>query len=150
MKEKQRGDDHKLYCPTCKAGRNCMDHLMIRENDLQEQVTQLKADLATAKQVIIAKIEALPVDESGDETGHYAQGTVNERRRRWGGNGMKFQWAMMYLRYFLCGVGCWLLGTYAEAAVRGTRQIEPYQWILTSFFVCFFFVMAEVKRRKAD
>jgi len=50
MKEKQRGDDHKLYCPTCKAGRNCMDHLMIRENDLQEQVTQLKADLATAKQ----------------------------------------------------------------------------------------------------
>ena len=50
MKEKQRGDDHKLYCPTCKAGRNCMEHLMIRENDLQEQVTQLKADLATAKQ----------------------------------------------------------------------------------------------------
>jgi len=50
MKAKQRGDDHKLYCPTCKAGRNCMDHLMIRENDLQEQVTQLKADLATAKQ----------------------------------------------------------------------------------------------------
>ena len=47
---KQRGDDHKLYCPTCKAGRNCMEHLMIRENDLQEQVTQLKADLATAKQ----------------------------------------------------------------------------------------------------
>lgn len=47
MKGKQRGDDHKLYCPTCKAGRNCMDHLMIRENDLQEQVTQLKADLAT-------------------------------------------------------------------------------------------------------
>ena len=47
---KQRGDDHKLYCPTCKAGRNCMDHLMIRENDLQEQVTQLKTDLAVAKQ----------------------------------------------------------------------------------------------------
>lgn len=50
MKGKQRGDDHKLYCPTCKAGRNCMEHLMIRANDLQEQVTQLKADLATAKQ----------------------------------------------------------------------------------------------------
>ena len=43
--------------------------------------TQLKADLATAKQEIVATIEALPVDESGDDTGHYAQGTINERRR---------------------------------------------------------------------
>lgn len=36
-----------------------MDHLMIRENDLQEQVTQLKADLATERQRFYKELLAI-------------------------------------------------------------------------------------------
>ena len=36
-------------------------------------------------------------------------------------------------------ISVFLLGTYADAALYGTRVIEPHQWALTSLFGLMFF-----------
>jgi len=58
-----------------------MDHLMIRENDLQEQVTQLKADLATAKQGLehyALKLHWSLCESHPDKGFHYALDAVGD------------------------------------------------------------------------
>ena len=36
-------------------------------------------------------------------------------------------------------ISVFMIGTYADATLYGTREIEPHQWALTSFFGLMFF-----------
>lgn len=52
----------------------------------------------------------------------------------------------LYLTFALISV--FLIGAYADSVLYGTREIEPYQWVLTSFFGIIFLMIFFQKYRK--